>query len=71
MTEYGDVCVCVCVWRFLIPEARTVSSPLTDTHTVTHKALSGDTALMAARAYCENSELCALLVPNKAAGSEL
>lgn len=42
-------------------------------HAVTHmyKAVSGDTALMATRVYCENRKLYALLVLNKARGSEL
>lgn len=43
----------------------------TRTHTHTPQALSGDTALLAERLYCENTGLYALLVLNKARGSEL
>lgn len=67
VTEY--VSTKVCVYSFPIPR----NSFHTHAHAVTHmyKAVSGDTALMAMRVYCENRKLYALLVLNKARGSEL
>lgn len=63
--------MCV-VWRFLISETHN-SQTQTHTHkqTYIHHSLSGDTALMVVRLYCDNRELYALLVLNKAGGSEL
>lgn len=56
-----------CRCAFSIPENR--NSSLSCVHI--YKALPADTALMAVRTYCENREQHALLVLNKAGGSEL